>query len=342
MRNEHVRNYNIDLLKLISCIAVVGLHVIPKDYNTLSNAMYYLCGFAVPIFFMTSGYFLLNRQVIDVEYSIKKIFGIAKIVLFWNLLIFLAKFLYYFLSKKDYLKIFADFPIQYFGSLIQHGTLWQFWYLGALIIVYASLPLLTRTNKRVLFALLGALFIICVLIEISSIKFGFPVQEKIIQTFRLWTWFFYFTLGGLMKTILNFINKIKAIYLQILFLVYSLFNVFYQHFIGLKILSDGLSYINAEYFYDSFFEIVWIILLFSTIMRIKIKTTFFRYIKFITPLTLGIYIVHPLIIKVYKKISSQLQVTVPYILLWCIIFLVSLAIIKMIQKSPLNKLLLKI
>lgn len=50
MRNEHVRNYNIDLLKLISCIAVVGLHVIPKDYNTLSNAMYYLCGFAVPIF----------------------------------------------------------------------------------------------------------------------------------------------------------------------------------------------------------------------------------------------------------------------------------------------------
>ena len=55
------RNTNIDLIRAIACFAIVGLHSFTKD-EAISSWIYYLCGFAVPFFFMASGYFLLNRK----------------------------------------------------------------------------------------------------------------------------------------------------------------------------------------------------------------------------------------------------------------------------------------
>lgn len=49
------RNCNIDLIRVLACAAVVGLHTIPKDLSVSTASLYYLCGFAVPFFFMTSG-----------------------------------------------------------------------------------------------------------------------------------------------------------------------------------------------------------------------------------------------------------------------------------------------
>lgn len=45
------RDASIDLLKIISCVAVVGLHTINKDASSMNSVLYYLCGFAVPMFF---------------------------------------------------------------------------------------------------------------------------------------------------------------------------------------------------------------------------------------------------------------------------------------------------
>ena len=42
-------------------MAVVGLHTFPKDLSLVTASLYYLSGFAVPFFFMSSGFFLLNR-----------------------------------------------------------------------------------------------------------------------------------------------------------------------------------------------------------------------------------------------------------------------------------------
>ena len=50
------RNENIDLIRDMACLAVVGLHSFAKDED-ISSWFYYLCGFAVPFFFMASGFF---------------------------------------------------------------------------------------------------------------------------------------------------------------------------------------------------------------------------------------------------------------------------------------------
>ena len=55
---KRTRNTNIDLLKLCASIGVIGLHTFKYDAAPI---LYYLCCFSVPVFFMVSGYFLLNR-----------------------------------------------------------------------------------------------------------------------------------------------------------------------------------------------------------------------------------------------------------------------------------------
>lgn len=40
------------------------------------------------------------------------------------------------------------FVKEFIKSFVQKGTLWQFWYLGALLIIYAILPILSKISCR--------------------------------------------------------------------------------------------------------------------------------------------------------------------------------------------------
>lgn len=72
-------------------MAVVGLHTFPKDLSVVTASLCYLCGFAVPFFFMSSGYFLLNRGALNYKYAGHKCVGIIKIVFFWNCILYVIK-----------------------------------------------------------------------------------------------------------------------------------------------------------------------------------------------------------------------------------------------------------
>lgn len=67
------RNYNLDLLRIMACIAVIGLHTSSKDVSVLNTLIYYFCGFAVLLFFMAIGYILMQRTENNKELCEKKI-----------------------------------------------------------------------------------------------------------------------------------------------------------------------------------------------------------------------------------------------------------------------------
>lgn len=48
--NFDARDCNIDIIRVIACVAVVGLHTFPKDLSVVTASLYYLSGFAVPFF----------------------------------------------------------------------------------------------------------------------------------------------------------------------------------------------------------------------------------------------------------------------------------------------------
>ena len=89
------RNLQLDILKIMACFAVVVIHVTGiitfnmRSKYSINHTLYYLSGFAVPIFFIVNGYFQLNREKVKYTYAMKKIGNILAVVFVWNLIVFL-------------------------------------------------------------------------------------------------------------------------------------------------------------------------------------------------------------------------------------------------------------
>ena len=136
------RNLNLDLIKIIAMVFVVGLHTGTTFYigNINVNRYYILTifGAAIPLFFTVSGYLLLGRKNIDWRYSIKKIWGIVRFVfvvcwIYWLIMLI-------FTQEPHWDKLYKD-PL---GAFVMGGNFWQFWYFGAMSLVYLLYPFLNR------------------------------------------------------------------------------------------------------------------------------------------------------------------------------------------------------
>lgn len=182
---KKIRNINLDFLKIMACIGVVLLHTTmpgfketgPWNYLTY---LYYLGTYSIPLFFMVNGYLLLGKNEISYSYILQKIKWIFVTVSIWTLIIWIY--------KRD----FSQNPIKkVLGSLLQRGYFFQFWFFGALILIYLCLPILKKflkSKNRYLLAL-SLLVIIGFVLELTNYLLQKPVQVYVIQTFRLWTWF---------------------------------------------------------------------------------------------------------------------------------------------------------
>ncbi len=300
----------------MACIAVVGLHTFKCNISAANSVIYYLCGFAIPFFFMSSGYILLNRSNLTFQYFSKKAVQILGVVAAWNVLLYICKVLYKFVSHQDGIGI-SELFFMIGGSLIQRDTMSHFWYMGSLIIVYFFACVLSRCNlqekhKMVLWICLA---VICLGIQSASLIIGYSVQEKVIQTLRLWTYFQYFVLGGLMPAFIIWIsNKISlcwhtvlAILIGALIPVYGLFN----------------SRLNphAEYLYDDIILMIGVILFFSLVMRIKVSEKATCLVQKLMPYTMGVYIIHILVIKLLVHF-----IPLNTFMSSCVVFIITLSV----------------
>ena len=86
----------------------------------LQNALYYIAGLAVPVFFMVNGALLLNKADLGYRYVSKKIANILVIVFAWNVLFFLEKLL---LERTT-----TDPAAASLRSFVQGDYFWQFWF----------------------------------------------------------------------------------------------------------------------------------------------------------------------------------------------------------------------
>lgn len=183
-----IRNCNLDLIKCLACLGVVGLHSVGMTNYTI----YYLCGISVPLFFMVNGYLMFSRDSQPYAYAFRKIRNLLIPVIGFNILILVPVVI---IRHK-----FVNPITQCLKSLFQQGYLWHFWFFGSLMLLYLIMPLLYRLCKsRPLALSLICMFLtLCsICLSLLSMQKGYSLEQYVPQTLRLWTWLLFFLFGGL-------------------------------------------------------------------------------------------------------------------------------------------------
>ncbi|HGE3419408.1 TPA: acyltransferase [Streptococcus pneumoniae] len=320
------KDINLDLLKVIACVGVVLLHTEMGGFKetgswNFSTYLYYLGTYSIPLFFIVNGYLLLGKKEITYSYILQKVKYILITVLSWTFIVWLFK---------------RDFSVnsikKLIGSLVQKGYFFQFWFFGALILIYICLPVLKQflNSKRSYLYFLSVLLVIGLIFELTNIVLQMPIQTYVIQTFRLWTWLFYYILGGFISqfdknTIKNGFKRWMKV-IAVLLLLVSPFILFF-------IAKTTYHNFFAEYFYDILLVKVVSVGIFLTIFSIVLNENSNKWIIFLSNQTMGIFIIHTYIMKVWEKLFG-FNFIGSYLLFAIFTLSVSFIIVGMLMKIP--------
>ena len=312
-----VRNINLDLLKVLACVGVVLLHTTMGGFKdtgswNLLTYLYYLGTYSIPLFFMVNGYLLLGKREITSHYILQKVKWILITVSSWNIIVWLF--------KRD----FTVNPIKKIvGSLIQKGYFFQFWFFGALILIYLCLPILSKflNSKRRYLYILALLIVIGFIVELANIFFQRPLQTHVIQTFRLWTWFFYYILGGYIAqfNVDNLKYRFKN-WMKIVSMLLVLISPIILFFLA----KNTYHNLFAEYFYDILFVKFTSLGIFLMVLTLSLNENGSKWIVSLSNQTMGVFVIHTYVMKIWEKLIA-FSFTGAY--LWFAIFTLSISFI---------------
>lgn len=209
-----------------------------------------------------------------------------------------------------------------------------------MMIIYFLVPLLTKLSKKVKLGILILTGAIGIFIQFVSLILGWPIQSIVVQTLRLWTWLFYFILGGFLGGKNKFVANISFKIHGLILLIVTCANIVFQTIVGHHITMNG-NILLAEYFYDSLFEIVWIYLMVTFILRINIPDKIQKNIINIARLTMGIYIIH-FILRYGLIHFFTINSLCDAILYWLVVLAISAVVTLIIEKTFFKNFLTKI
>lgn len=301
--------------------------------NIFNLSLYYIGTLAIPIFFMSSGYFVLNKITISYMYSFKRIINILIIVFSWlllySLIVLIVKHKFTFLNE---LKGSA-----FTGVLNSH--FYHFWFFWALILMLLIAPVLVwilQKSFKCFVALTIVITIVCLLQDIS-LRMGYTyIMRDTPQVFRINTWLEYYLLGSLIGN--SHFNQAKLfvkkyffqfcvldIILYVVLIIYSLWN---KQIIG---------WVYAEANYNNI--LVMLISFISMTLVAVSQPRAQKVIEYIIPATMGIYILQSFVIVYLNKVIFFY--THP-ILLIPVVFGICLIVVEVALKVPIINRLFKL
>lgn len=194
-----MRNQSLDSIKIIAMCGVLILHTTVEFHlgsDVISHTLFSMAGISMPLFFMVSGYLMLNRGK-DYQYFIPKIINIVKFVCLITLIL-------------DIITLGADFRLKtwafdFIGVFFKLGRYGILWYFSAISFLYLLTPLLDKLHRKSQFgfySLLVSCLLVSSIMQDSDIAYNFEI--KILQPFRVWYWISFFMIGG---TIRKWIEK---------------------------------------------------------------------------------------------------------------------------------------
>ncbi|SDX99394.1 acyltransferase [Thermoactinomyces sp. DSM 45892] len=298
------RNYSIDLLKFFATIAVVVIHTNPfqKVDNLLGMKGKYLdlaldafSRFAVPFFFLVSGY-LFSQKMMNLKYSgqvqyyKKYMYKIGKLLVTWTIFYLLLGIILNIstnLAKGTYWRkeIFTDHTFEDVWDIIYYGIN-HLWYLNALIVCISIIFIVKRRYITYLLAISLALHLIGFLGQGYSVIYDLSIETRDALFFGL----FYTTLGSVIGYNMERIGrwlKYPKIYLG-LFFFFSLTSI-----VECYISTYYLEAVWKEYFLSTMIAVP-ALFLFSLSKPLLGRGS---YLTKIGSKSVGIYVIHMLFVK---------------------------------------------
>ena len=288
-------NSALNTVKFIAAMFVIFIHIqFPDNFGIAVNS---IARFAVPFFFMVSGYYCYYENI-EVQYKklinkIKKMFGFICI---YNLLYFLLRIINNIFNHNNIIDFLSEMisskSIFNFIIFNESPVWWHLWFLNALLYCYIIFMLFNKIkfDKRIY-------ILIPVLLCFNFFLGEIYTSIKIIPNYYYRNFLFiglpYMLLGYLFH-----LNKDKII---------SKFSssscyIFIVVFIIATLLERNLLNDNKEHYLSTIFLTIFIFLI-CMLKPYKFKNSIISDIGH--RYTLMIYIIHPLIIYVYQIIIQR-------------------------------------
>ena len=353
--NESSRIPSIDLLKCIAIIFVVIYHtrLFSIDFiaqESFVNYFHYyfmtILSTCVPLFFFANGYLLFSKPF-DYKKHIKRTVRLTALVFIWA---FIQMPIYLAISKEA---ISFEKIVNAVLSLSGEWRMHYFWFLGALVSMYVLFPVLKiaydNHKKSFLFFLFICTFFtfgfkfINEVLNVGSVLLKHSLGSMNQAVFTIFNpfrspysyAFVYFCGGGL---VYDYSDKIQSLPQQkriagsIIGIVLSCSLLFLFGRLYSKIAADAIWDVVWQG-YDSVYTLVNVFCIFLLCCKYKGN----KIVRFISENTLGIYLVHGLLI--HSTVSYLLQFdylcNLPVSLLYAgLILCASLAIVTVIKKIP--------
>ena len=204
-----------------------------------------------------------------------------------------------------------------------------FWCTDTYLLCLPVLRKILNSKRRYLyilsfFATIGLIF------ELANIIIQMPLQSYVIQTFRLWTWFFYYFLGGLVAQFdKEFIKNGFKRWMKIVAVLLLLITPVILFFLAKTIYHN----LFAEYFYDILFVKIVSLGVFLTILTLSLKESKYKWIVSLSNQTMGVFIVHTYVMKVLEKLLG-FSYTGAYLLFPIFTLCISFIVVSLLMKIP--------
>lgn len=298
------KNY-IDYLRVFACFSVILIHIFTTartdfpnhtiNEEIISKIIINVLHFAVPIFFMITGYLFLSK---DKTYNLKDFF--KKYTLKYIIAILTFGYGFAIIEEIFNKNFSATMPFVALANTIQGKTWAHMWYLYSLIGVMLLLPLLKTlldSNKKYLKYILYILLISSVLLPLTNNLFNFKIGIDfiMISPYLAYAIIGYY-LGNSEK------NDYLFIYLFIAFICVLVIS--FSQVVPLVSENNNLGRIIVFGNYDSPFIMLLAICIFKVFMYFKTSN---KFVMLISNYSYGIYLIHMFWINLmYKFINFNI------------------------------------
>lgn len=337
------RDIRYDCLRIFAAAMVVFLHVSasawyslsPSDFNwKIMNFYDCLVRGAVPLFFMLSGAFLLKKEISIKKLYLGKILPLTVIYFVWSTL--------YAIDTIGIGNIASIGIVDFVNEIL--NSHFHLWFIPVLIGTYVLQPILHsfvnfKNGKYVIYYLIC--FLVLGILHPTLIEV-FPSCQMLIVflnkfSAELFSYCGYIILGYYLANMKRF--KIKPIVAIVFYLITVIISALFAQLVSVKN-GKPISFLYGNFMLPVFIEAVLLFICFQN-FNFKCYTSerFKIFIFRVSTLTMGVYLLHPFVIKVLdtyfnlRSLSFLPIISIPFIVVIC--FVICLAVTFLMSKIPL-------